>query len=90
MSSRAERRAERDMLVERQGGLCYYCDAPMTLLRGPRLSTVDHVIPGRGDLVAACHQCNRMKGCLSLDQIRKLADRLEVAILALSDGEARG
>lgn len=83
------RKADKAMLVERQGGLCFYCDAPMTALQGPRLATVDHVTPkpegGSDDLsnkVAACHQCNRMKGCMTVEQIRRLADRVELAAFA--------
>jgi 5-methylcytosine-specific restriction endonuclease McrA len=84
------RKARRAALVEAQNGLCFYCDIPMTLLRGPRMSTIDHIIsiddggdPDDPDnQVAACHQCNRMKGCLSVAEIRQLADRIEAAINA--------
>lgn len=81
------RRARRALLVERQDGLCFYCDAPMTTLRGPRLATIDHIAPlSDGGMaepaneVAACHQCNRMKGCMTPDQMRRMADRIDAAI----------
>ena len=53
-----------------QGGLCYWCQAPMILVKTttadePRLMTADHLVPvyagGRtiaGNIVAACYQCN--------------------------------
>lgn len=55
-----------------QGGLCYYCGVPMSLLLGlPITATLDHVVPrshggGAGDnLVGACYDCNQGKGSMS-------------------------
>ncbi|MCW2973883.1 MAG: endonuclease [Thermoleophilia bacterium] len=65
----------RSELFARQDGLCHYCQQPMTLrtfaMQEPRLddrdATVEHLVPrvlgGRdepGNLVAACHACNRV------------------------------
>lgn len=79
----AKRRLRND-LFDKQEGRCAYCDVPMTMLRGPDLCTIEHVIPiaaggtsERRNLVAACHQCNRLKGSLSVDQIRRLLSRIE-------------
>jgi 5-methylcytosine-specific restriction endonuclease McrA len=64
----------RAKLHERQGGLCHYCERPMTLrtfhiqeqLRDDD-TTIEHLVPrvlgGRDipqNLVAACHECNRI------------------------------
>jgi hypothetical protein len=61
------------ILVERQKGLCAYCERPMT--KGQLRPTLDHVIPrrsgGRSELsnyVAACRWCNNRKGCMSLEE----------------------
>lgn len=78
------RKRLRAKLVKRQGGLCAYCCEPLTLNAGPHLSTIDEIVPlSLGGLaepenqVAACHQCNRMKGCMTVPQIRALADAVE-------------
>lgn len=82
------RRARRAALVEQQRGLCFYCDVPFgpSGTQHPRMATIDHVIPRpEGGViepeneVAACHQCNRLKGCMTVEQIRLLADRIEQA-----------
>jgi 5-methylcytosine-specific restriction endonuclease McrA len=53
-----------------QGGLCYWCQTPMILVKTtpadePRLMTADHLVPVyaggltiAGNIVAACYQCN--------------------------------
>jgi 5-methylcytosine-specific restriction endonuclease McrA len=87
------RRSKRELLlhlVAEQGGLCAYCDVPLvTIGRNPRMATLEHatlehVVPvaagGTSDepnIVAACWQCNRLKGSLTLDQLRKLVARIE-------------
>jgi 5-methylcytosine-specific restriction endonuclease McrA len=70
-------------LFNLQKGLCFYCDEPVTLVTGPRCWTLDHVDPlqngGPDDetnVVMACHQCNRAKGCLTPDQLQKMALRI--------------
>jgi 5-methylcytosine-specific restriction endonuclease McrA len=65
----------RSELYARQGGHCHYCDRAMTLRTftvqdaplEPTDATVEHLVPrvlgGRdepGNLVAACHECNRI------------------------------
>jgi 5-methylcytosine-specific restriction endonuclease McrA len=84
MGRKAAARA-RSRLWEIQDGLCAYCDERLTILRGPRLATIDHIIPtcsgGSDDdqnLVLSCWECNRMKGSMSVSRIRKLADRIEL------------
>jgi 5-methylcytosine-specific restriction endonuclease McrA len=88
MSGRALKR-ERRALFDAQGQKCAYCDELMTWHAGPRQCTLDHVIPkyeggADGLKVAACHQCNRLKGCLTAPQIRKLADRIEYLLTRAS------
>ncbi len=63
------RRALLLRLCARQDGCCHYCGRPMTLDRGNRMATLDHVLPlSRGgthdpdNLVAACYRCNQWKG----------------------------
>src|SRR5688572_10850260 len=82
-SQRRSRKRLRAALMDAQRGLCAYCDEEMTILAGPRLATLDHVIPmriGGGDvesnIVLACWQCNRAKGCMTVEQLRRLADRI--------------
>lgn len=95
MSGRAVKR-ERAALFAAQGGRCAYCDEPMNLQLGPRLCTIDHVIPRReggedGLKVAACYQCNRLKGCMTAEQIRRLADRIDYLLAcACRASEAEG
>ncbi|MCW2956040.1 MAG: endonuclease [Thermoleophilia bacterium] len=64
----------REKLHTRQGGHCYYCERTMTLRTfhiqeqlQPLDTTVEHLVPrvlgGRDipqNLVAACHECNRI------------------------------
>jgi 5-methylcytosine-specific restriction endonuclease McrA len=67
----------RTRLFHAQRGLCYYCNRPMLLAKGPsegrqppHLCTLDHIIPlSRGgafaptqNAVAACAQCNNDRG----------------------------
>lgn len=61
------RRELRARLLAEQGGRCLYC------VRVPKLATLDHVIPrsrgGRDDaenLVAACDECNQIRGAMSV------------------------
>jgi len=78
------RKFRRAMLYGKQDGLCAYCGVQMTTEPGPRFVTLDHVTPlskggvdGPDNEVAACHQCNRLKGCMTVAQIRALADAVE-------------
>lgn len=57
-----------DMLREREGGLCFYCQET------PKKETIDHVIPkamGGGvlsnNVVYCCWDCNHQKGDSLLD-----------------------
>jgi 5-methylcytosine-specific restriction endonuclease McrA len=58
-------------IVERQGGLCFYCEEPFEAIH-PFHATRDHVVPksrgGKGgrNLVAACAQCNTRKASMPL------------------------
>lgn len=58
-------------LCNRQNGLCHYCERRMRIIRNghhPCQATKDHKIPrsaggkNRANLVAACYQCNVIKG----------------------------
>lgn len=59
-----------------QGGLCYFCGAPMTLaLNLATTATIEHLFPkSRGgsnkpeNLAAAHEQCNRYKGNMTVDE----------------------
>lgn len=84
------------MMIE-QGRLCAYCDRKMT--DDPRdhirFATFDHVIPTAdggtddlGNLVLACEPCNKAKGCLTVDDLRNMADRIELLTEAVR-GNAR-
>jgi 5-methylcytosine-specific restriction endonuclease McrA len=63
-------RSLRRQAAKRQGGLCHYCQLPMTPCdgRSPASETLDHIVPvsagGRsnpGNVVAACFTCNQVK-----------------------------
>lgn len=62
-------------LFEKQGGKCCYCDRPMVIMpRGRNMNrldaaTLEHLRTGRrkgwtrrGEMAAACHECNQMRG----------------------------
>ncbi len=67
-----KRKALREHLFNQQGGLCYLCHKPMTLIRGRnlgnpgnRFATFDHVVPSSEggtshafNLKLACRRCN--------------------------------
>lgn len=61
----------RALLHRRQGGICFYCEQPMTLaLYTPLSVTRDHMVPlsrgggvlGARNIVGACWSCNALKG----------------------------
>lgn len=61
-------KARRQLILEKQNGLCAYCDIPLTV----DIATVDHLIPrskGGGsrkkNLIVVCHTCNSLKGNIS-------------------------
>lgn len=68
-------RQKRTKLYHEQRGLCFYCQEPMLLAKGPasarlpaRLVTLDHIVPkSHGgaiaeNTVAACFSCNNERG----------------------------
>lgn len=71
----------RELLFERQGGLCHYCGVHMrqTRIRGQRahpdnLATLEHlVLRSKGgatsilNCVVACHRCNSTRGDMPLE-----------------------
>ena len=85
MSNARQRR--KIALHEQQGGLCAYCDQPITLDGSPRdwfRATFDEVVPrargGRESLdnqVLACLICNNHKRSFTPSLLRKMADRIE-------------
>lgn len=63
------------ILFKRQGGLCGYCERPMTLdgrrrkRPAPNVATIDHMVPiwagGSSAIenkIACCYACNQLKG----------------------------
>jgi 5-methylcytosine-specific restriction endonuclease McrA len=79
------RRSMKRALFEQQRGFCAYCGEQMH--QGghhPRLVTLDNIIPAReggaddvSNMVAACYQCNRAKGCMTSAQLRQLANMID-------------
>lgn len=62
---------------------CCYCDVILDIRAGPTMASLDHIIPlkhGGADeesnITLACWQCNRLKGSMSLDQMRQLVERV--------------
>jgi len=105
VSIAATHRSKRELLLDlvgKQNGLCAYCDVPLvTVGRNPRMATLahatlEHVVPvaaggalDETNLVAACWQCNRLKGSLTLEQLRLLVARIE-RFTALSTARTGG
>lgn len=69
------------LLIERQGGVCFYCQRPFTT-GGKRRPTREHLVPrAHGgsnrptNIVAACFGCNHDRGTRPLlefiDEIRQ-------------------
>lgn len=89
----AGKRRLRKWLSDTQGGRCFYCtrlfsDQPH------RRCTIDHVIPlcegGADDdtnVVGACHQCNRAKGCLTLSDLENMVATIRLFPIPTVDGE---
>lgn len=83
--SKTGKKRLRRTLFEKQDGLCAYCDGPMALSGcGKNMASFDHIQALDNDgaddetnLVLACWQCNRLKGSMTPDHMRKLADRIE-------------
>jgi len=73
-----------------QGGLCYWCQAPMILVKTtpsdePRMMTADHLVPvyagGQtiaGNIVAACYQCNNTRNREETERVRPGATLLTI------------
>lgn len=85
LTSRGARMRLKVLLFNRQGGRCAYCDRPMRLGNGPepviQMCTLERIIPGADytvrNCVAACHQCNRLRGNLSTAEIRRMLVQIE-------------
>lgn len=84
----SKRERARQRRIDLQGGLCHWCDAPLTTQPegkpGHRLATDDHVFP-RNDsrrfdrsnplavkIVAACRKCNHDRGATPYDEFLAL------------------
>jgi 5-methylcytosine-specific restriction endonuclease McrA len=96
MLHRDRSRLKHSMLIS-QGKLCAYCDRPMN--DDPRdhirFATFDHIIAlaegGKDDLenlTLACRPCNTAKSCMSPDELREMADRIELLIDAVRGKDA--
>jgi 5-methylcytosine-specific restriction endonuclease McrA len=76
--------------MREQGNRCYYCPRPIDVLH----FEPDHYVPleyngdiGLENLVAACEDCNRLKGATMPDDFIKLRSFLEHDISHLSAGD---
>ncbi len=74
--------------MRRQGGLCLYCDKPLT----PEQATIDHVKPKSKEgskkfknLAAACSPCNLAKANFSTEMEVVEYARKVIAILKRAD-----
>lgn len=74
----AFRRSWREDARRAQGGYCHYCEEPITA----KSATTDHVVARhvfgldhRNNIVAACEDCNRLKGHMPEALFRKKLDR---------------
>jgi 5-methylcytosine-specific restriction endonuclease McrA len=75
----------KQVMFEQQGGLCYYCERPMRVVKtepGERMpddaATREHKVPkkkgGRSNgnnIVLACYRCNTRKGHMSEKEFRQ-------------------
>lgn len=93
-SPRHDRRAIVERLMVEQAGKCFYCGQGMTWhSRAKNRVTADHKLPlSRGgadaehNIVAACAQCNFMKGRLDQDQFCRAIGAIgNGALLALQE-----
>lgn len=74
-------------LYDKQEGRCAYCKRAVNLLgRGKRQAILEHRIPRfaggedrESNVVLACYECDVLKGSLTSDQIRALADAIDAA-----------
>lgn len=89
-----QRRQLKTTMLREQNGLCAYCDEKMNERHLMREPTFDHVVPlsaggkdSAHNLVLACRQCNQAKGSMSPDEMRRVADRIEYLIRALTGKE---
>lgn len=75
---RAKHHTDLGALFYKQGGRCRYCKRAMTLGgNGFAAATRDHVVPRaaggkqKGNLVAACGDCNSRKGSMSAEEFKR-------------------
>lgn len=81
--SQRNKRKQRRRVFHREGGLCFYCDEPVSLnVRNvpgspfpPYMATLDHIIPkceggerNEENSVCACWRCNNKRGTMPADQ----------------------
>ena len=92
----AQRPTRITLLFEEQNGRCYYCSEPMMLskaaLQQKRFATLDHVRPkSKGGIrsadnsVAACAECNFLKGSMARDEFVTLRENNRMAEPCLID-----
>lgn len=83
-------------LIEHQGGRCYYCTREMVSRHETLAPSIDHKTPicmggagGVPNIVAACRECNGLKGPLDAETF--IAVRLDRARLyaALAEAHAK-